>query len=32
MEPIGVTDRYYGTAMEAFRLASPVVGGDTTSH
>ena len=33
MEPLGVTDRYYDTEMEAFRLASPVMGGeDTTSH
>ena len=32
MEPLGVTDRYYDTELELFRLTSPVTARDTTSH
>ena len=32
MEPLGITDRYYGTELELFRLAPPVAGGETATH
>lgn len=32
MEPLGTTDRYYGTEMELFRLRPPLPGGTARTH
>ena len=32
MEPQGLTDRYYGTELELFRLRSPLQGGGSDTH
>jgi RimJ/RimL family protein N-acetyltransferase len=32
MEPLGTTDRYYGTELELFRLRSPHPGGESGTY